>query len=77
MTAKIIDGKKIADKILDEVKQKIAKSKGKPGLTLVLVGDNPASQIYVSSKEKNAKKLVFMLKDIICQRKRMRLSCWF
>ena len=52
MPAKIIDGKKIADKILNDLKSKIKNSKEKPGLALVLVGDNPASEIYVSSKEK-------------------------
>ena len=52
MTAKIIDGKKIAEKILNGLKSKIKNIKEKPGIALVLVGDNPASEIYVSSKEK-------------------------
>ena len=59
MTAKIIDGKKIADKILDNIKSKIKKSKEKPGLALVLVGNNPASEIYVGSKEKMSKEVGF------------------
>lgn len=57
MPAKIIDGKKIADEILDDVKKKVEKSKTKPGLALVLVGDNPASQIYVNSKEKKCREV--------------------
>lgn len=52
MPAKIIDGKKIAEQILSDLKSKIRGMKEKPGLALVLVGDNPASEIYVSSKEK-------------------------
>ena len=52
MPAKIIDGKKIAEKILNDLKSKIKNMKEKPGLAIVLVGDNPASEIYVSSKEK-------------------------
>lgn len=52
MSSKIIDGKKIAEKILNDLKSKIKNMKEKPGLALVLVGDNPASEIYVSSKEK-------------------------
>lgn len=52
MTSKIIDGKKIAEKILNSLKSKIKNMKEKPGLALVLVGNNPASEIYVSSKEK-------------------------
>ncbi len=52
MTAKIIDGKSIADKILGRLKDKIKSMKQKPGLAIVLVGSNPASEIYVSSKKK-------------------------
>src|SRR3989338_9990881 len=57
MPAKIIDGKKIADKILNGLKSKIINIKEKPGLALVLVGDNPASEIYVSSKERAFKEV--------------------
>jgi len=59
MTAKIIDGKKIADKILNELKKKIKNLKQKPGLALVLVGNNPASEIYVNFKEKTCKEVGF------------------
>ena len=52
MPAKIIEGRKIAEKILSDLKSKIKNMKEMPGLALVLVGDNPASEIYVSSKEK-------------------------
>ena len=52
MTAKIIDGRKIAEKIRNDLKKRISKLKAKPGLAVVLVGDNPASQIYVNMKEK-------------------------
>lgn len=54
--AKIIDGKKIAQKIRNEVKQeaeKMAREKGiKPKLSVLLVGEDQASQIYVRNKEK-------------------------
>lgn len=59
MTAKIIDGKKFAEKILNELKSKIKNLKQKPGLALVLVGDNPASEIYVNLKEKTCKEIGF------------------
>ena len=56
MAAKIIDGKTIAQQVKDEVctrvKQRLAEGKRAPGLAVVLVGDNPASQIYVASKRK-------------------------
>jgi len=57
MPAKIIDGKKIAEKILNNLKSKIKSMKEKPGLAIVLVGNNPASEIYVSSKEKTFKEV--------------------
>ncbi|MCL2771633.1 MAG: bifunctional methylenetetrahydrofolate dehydrogenase/methenyltetrahydrofolate cyclohydrolase FolD, partial [Firmicutes bacterium] len=52
--AQIINGKEIADRILEEVKQDAskfsAKHKRKPGLAVVLVGDDVASEIYVRYK---------------------------
>ena len=54
--ATIIDGKAISQKIRSEVKsatEKLIREKGvTPGLAVVLVGDNPASKVYVGSKEK-------------------------
>ena len=55
MTAKIIDGKALAAKLrsamADEVKQLVGRGV-RPGLAVVLVGEDPASQIYVRSKTK-------------------------
>ncbi len=53
MSARILDGTKIRDQIFAELKDEVAvlSSAGiRPGLTAVLVGDNPASQLYVKSK---------------------------
>ena len=52
MTAKIIDGKKISEKILNGLRSRVKNMKEKPGLAIVLVGSNPASEIYVNFKEK-------------------------
>lgn len=56
MTAKVIDGKAIADQIRAEVAaavtERLNSGKTKPGLATVLVGENPASQVYVRSKQK-------------------------
>ncbi|MHB8932089.1 MAG: bifunctional methylenetetrahydrofolate dehydrogenase/methenyltetrahydrofolate cyclohydrolase FolD [Bellilinea sp.] len=56
MTAELIDGKAIAEEVRMEVKTRvearIAAGKSVPGLATVLVGDNPASQVYVRSKRK-------------------------
>lgn len=55
MPAEIIDGKKISTEIKEGLKEKInnLKEHGKiPGLAAILVGDNPASQVYVNMKVK-------------------------
>lgn len=49
---KIIDGKAIASELRAELKEKIAQSEDKPGLAVVIVGNDPASQIYVRNKVK-------------------------
>ena len=53
MTARLLDGTKIRDEIFAELRHEIARlaAEGiRPGLAAVLVGDNPASQLYVKSK---------------------------
>lgn len=55
MTARVLDGKRVAQEIRDEVKENAKPLIDKgivPGLAAVLVGDNPASQLYVRSKTK-------------------------
>ena len=57
----IIDGKKAAVELREELKKKIAELKSTynavPGLTVILVGENPPSKIYVKNKEKFAKEV--------------------
>lgn len=53
----IIDGKAIAQKYLTKLKENISKLKRPPGLATILVGDDPASQIYVANKQKMAQKI--------------------
>lgn len=59
MPAVVIDGKalaqSIAEKLSAEVRQLTLKLGRAPGLAVILVGDNPASQVYVRSKTKKAK----------------------
>lgn len=55
MAAQIIDGKKIAEEVRAEIRAEVEELKKKglePGLAVILVGDNPASQIYVNNKHK-------------------------
>lgn len=61
MSAVIIDGKAIAEDIRNQVAVKVAQRKrtglSVPGLATVLVGDDPASQVYVRSKHRACEKL--------------------
>jgi methylenetetrahydrofolate dehydrogenase (NADP+) / methenyltetrahydrofolate cyclohydrolase len=61
MTAQIIDGKLLAQQIrqeaADEVAKMVAAGLPHPGLATVLVGENPASKAYVSSKQKTCAEL--------------------
>jgi methylenetetrahydrofolate dehydrogenase (NADP+) / methenyltetrahydrofolate cyclohydrolase len=54
----LIDGKKIAAELREELKQEVSELKAKynkiPGLTVILIGDMTPSQIYVRNKEKSA-----------------------
>jgi len=55
MTAKIIDGKEISSKTKEKLKQRVAELKERwitPGLAVVIVGEDPASQVYVRNKVK-------------------------
>lgn len=56
MSAQLIDGKAIAAQVKSEVKQavseRVAQGKRPPGLAVILVGNNPASEVYVRNKRK-------------------------
>ena len=53
MSAVIMDGKALAAKIKDHVREQVEKMDRKPGLAVVLVGENPASKVYVNGKKKD------------------------
>lgn len=55
--AEILDGKKLREKILTELKREIETFTQKPSLVVILVGENPASKIYVNNKKKTAQNL--------------------
>lgn len=54
---KILDGKKISEKILDDISRDLKKNKSKPGLAVVLIGNDKASELYVKIKKEKAKKV--------------------
>lgn len=63
MTAQIIDGKAISAQVRQHIKQRveqrIAEGNRAPGLAVVLVGNNPASEVYVGSKRKSCTEVGF------------------
>lgn len=63
MMAEVIDGKRVAEDVVSKVKaltsELSAKGATKPGLAVVIVGEDPASQVYVASKSRTAKECGF------------------
>ena len=57
-TARILDGKAIADTLLDSLRTRVAArvaaGKRAPGLAVILVGNDPASAVYVRNKRRAA-----------------------
>lgn len=56
----ILDGKALAKKLRARVAQEAAQLPRKPGLAVILVGDDPASRLYVSNKEKDCAQCGFL-----------------
>ena len=56
----IMDGKALAVNMQEQLQEKVARLKEKewivPGLVVIMVGENPASQVYVRNKERAAEK---------------------
>jgi methylenetetrahydrofolate dehydrogenase (NADP+)/methenyltetrahydrofolate cyclohydrolase len=63
MPARLLDGKKIADELLlhtrARVQARIAAGRSRPGLAVVLVGDDPASAVYVRNKRRAVERVGF------------------
>lgn len=57
MTAEIINGTQVAEATLNDIRNKIGELGSQPGLVVVRVGDDPASEIYVNKKVKKAAEL--------------------
>jgi methylenetetrahydrofolate dehydrogenase (NADP+)/methenyltetrahydrofolate cyclohydrolase len=56
MSAQILDGKAIAQQVRGQVAQRVqerlAQGRARPGLAVILVGDDPASAVYVRNKRR-------------------------
>jgi methylenetetrahydrofolate dehydrogenase (NADP+)/methenyltetrahydrofolate cyclohydrolase len=60
MRAEIINGRALAQKVVDEVKAELPKLRRMPGLAVILAGDDPASHVYVNGKIKLAREVGFV-----------------
>ena len=63
MSAVIMDGKALAEKVKAQIREKVSKLRRQPGLAVILVGDNPASQVYVRNKERDCAQCGIMCYD--------------
>ena len=61
--ATIIDGKALARKVKESVKKEAEGLARKPGLAVIIVGNNPASRVYVTSKEKDCAECGFLSEE--------------
>lgn len=67
MAARILDGKQIAAQVLDQVaattRALISRGQRAPGLAVILVGDDPASKVYVRNKRRACAQVGFAVRD--------------
>lgn len=67
MTATLLDGKRIADELIENIRHRVRArvraGEGAPGLAVVLVGDNPASHVYVRNKRRACERAGFVTRD--------------
>ncbi|MEP1743562.1 MAG: bifunctional methylenetetrahydrofolate dehydrogenase/methenyltetrahydrofolate cyclohydrolase FolD [Kangiellaceae bacterium] len=72
MTAKLIDGVKISaefrQRIKSKVEQRVAEGKRRPGLSVILVGEDPASSVYVGKKVKACEEVGFQSQKIVFEK---------
>ena len=64
MAATIIDGKALAAKKKAQVAEQTAKLRSRPGLAVILVGDDPASRVYVTSKRLDCEECGFYSEEL-------------
>ena len=63
MAAIVLDGKALAAKCKEEVKKEAASLARTPGLAVIIVGNNPASRVYVNSKRKDCEECGFLSEE--------------
>lgn len=63
MSATILDGKALAAKCKQQLKQEASALPRRPGLAVIIVGDNPASRVYVNSKKTDCEECGFLSEE--------------
>lgn len=61
--ATVIDGKALAAKVKEQVRREAAGLERRPGLAVILVGDDPASRVYVNSKRRDCEECGFVSEE--------------
>lgn len=69
-TAQLIDGKKLAEDLLLQLRRDIIGLDRKPGLAVVMAGDDPASRLFIKRKKEAAKKVGIIFHDYYCSSER-------
>ena len=72
MAAIVMDGKALAAKIKEQVRLQVERMERKPGMAMVLVGENPAAQVY----EEIASSAASTTRPTACRRTCPSRSCW-
>lgn len=65
MRAKIIDGCSLAEKVKEDIRSEVLKMSFKPGLAMIMVGEDPASRSYLVSKEKTCSLVGFYSRQVV------------
>lgn len=78
MSAVRMDGKMVSAKVRGSILEEVngLKEKGvRPGLAVIIVGEDPASKVYVRNKERACESAVSIRKSMLCRKKPRRRSC--
>lgn len=76
MAAIVMDGKALAAKVKERVRRQVEQLDIKPGLAVVLVGDDPASRVYVNGKKKDCGECGIYSEEYALRGRPPRKSCW-
>lgn len=76
MAAVLIDGKALAAKCKAQVAEQSKLFRSRPGLAVILVGDNPASKVYVGGKRRDCEECGFYSEEFDRLPTQAKRPCW-